>query len=162
MKSLFFWWADRSATKVTYYNLIVLITLLYLYRTTKKRRKGFLKHIRNKIKQEDYNSFLDHFDKLEQNFYLKKGTLDLYIKRIHDNSPQNVITADKLEKACAQLKIPYENLNYIYETSYFIVGEKSKTKILDMLNSNKIWLFSWLYSRDELSKRWETLSKKLL
>ena len=71
------------------------------------------------------------------------------------NSPHDVLTMDKIEKILIGLGVDFEEIYYVFETKYFSIGNKTKSSILDLIDSHKVCMFAWIYSQDSAPSKWD-------
>ena len=96
-----------------------------------------------------HNEFLQIFEKHENKFYINSGLLESFLAKIKEAAPHDVLSSDKIEKIFIDFGVDFDEIYYVFETKYFYIGSKSKSTILDLINSQKVSLFSFLYSQEE-------------
>jgi hypothetical protein len=74
--------------------------------------------------------------------------IEILLVKIAERSHQSLITEEKLKSIYKELKLDYEGIKKVYDTKFFIAGEKNRSSVLDLINSDRISLFQLVYAQE--------------
>lgn len=79
---------------------------------------------------------------------MSEGVIEILLTKIAERSHQNLITEEKLKSIYKELKLDYDSVKKVYDTKFFIAGEKHRSSVLDLLKSDRISLFQLIYAQE--------------